>query len=496
MKARKSANPKSHDGQALGPLAGLAVIFALSRLLFFLAGVRFDASGLNNLAQFIDPALLKNNLWQSLFYLHSQPPLYNLFLGVVLQIFPGHETAAFYIFSLLTGLAFYLALYLLIKRLEVPGPISWGLTVIFMVSPASILYENWLFYTYPLAMVLCSSAYFLHRFLSTKKLRHGAIFFSLLAVLALVHSMFHLLWFVLVGGVLLCYFPEKKKVLLACSVPFLIILALYIKNFLVFGSFTSSSWLGMNLSRETTFMMPFQERKSLAERGELSVFSLVPAFPPLGFYENECQPLTSTGVAVLDQKVNSTGGYNFNHAEYLEASKIYFRDALWVMSRHPEAYGRGMAHSFLFYFLPASNYHRLDGNREKIRGWDDAFNFLFQGRVADPMAPAAEREAMKQLYVPPFWNMSLLLVCGFPFLALFGLWLASKSLEKARKNLAFSLTLLFVWFNILYVTLVGNSLEVGENNRFRFIIDPLYVVLLALFLKMVWEKMTRRFAKK
>ena len=46
----------------------------------------------------------------------------------------------------------------------------------------------------------------------------------------------------------------------------------------------------------------------------------------------------------------------------------------------------------------------------------------------------------------------------------------------------FSLTLLFLLINIIYVTLAGNFFEMGENNRFRFVIDPFVLIILGLFI--------------
>jgi hypothetical protein len=40
-------------------------------------------------------------------------------------------------------------------------------------------------------------------------------------------------------------------------------------------------------------------------------------------------------------------------------------------------------------------------------------------------------------------------------------------------------SLFFLWFNVAWMTLVANALEVGENNRFRFVTDPLVFVFLA-----------------
>ncbi len=40
---------------------------------------------------------------------------------------------------------------------------------------------------------------------------------------------------------------------------------------------------------------------------------------------------------------------------------------------------------------------------------------------------------------------------------------------------------LYACLTIIYVALVGNFFECGENERFRFEVDPLHVVLLGLF---------------
>ena len=63
-------------------------VFAVSRLAAWAAGVRFDASILTWYWQFLDVELLRHDLARSLWYLHAQPPLFNLFLGSVLKLAP------------------------------------------------------------------------------------------------------------------------------------------------------------------------------------------------------------------------------------------------------------------------------------------------------------------------------------------------------------------------------------------------------------------------
>ncbi|MDP6460197.1 MAG: hypothetical protein QGH59_00355, partial [Gemmatimonadota bacterium] len=44
-------------------------------------------------------------------------------------------------------------------------------------------------------------------------------------------------------------------------------------------------------------------------------------------------------------------------------------------------------------------------------------------------------------------------------------------------------TLLFALGTVAYIAAVGNSLDVGENYRFRFLGEPLFVVLCGLTLR-------------
>ena len=57
---------------------------------------------------------------------------------------------------------------------------------------------------------------------------------------------------------------------------------------------------------------------------------------------------------------------------------------------------------------------------------------------------------------------------------------------------AHRLTLLFVWGNLIYVTFVGNMLEVSENNRFRMMIDPLLTIIIGLLLAHCLREFARR----
>jgi hypothetical protein len=59
-----------------------------------------------------------------------------------------------------------------------------------------------------------------------------------------------------------------------------------------------------------------------------------------------------------------------------------------------------------------------------------------------------------------------------------GLGAGGRALDRPQR-----VVLGFLCFNIAYVALVGNLLELGENNRFRFETDPLSLCLLGLLLE-------------
>src|SRR5216117_828059 len=94
----------------------LVVAFITSRVFYlFYLNVRFDADPLDYFLQFADPQLLKDDLIRSIFYMHGQPPLFNLFLGLVLKLFPETYALLFHLVYLTLGLLFAISLLLVLE---------------------------------------------------------------------------------------------------------------------------------------------------------------------------------------------------------------------------------------------------------------------------------------------------------------------------------------------------------------------------------------------
>lgn len=486
---------KSKPAQ-LKPFLYIAVIFVFSRYLFFGVGVRFDTTPLEYSWQLLDPYLLKNDLLRSLFYLHSQPPLFNFYVGMILKIFPQNFVYVFHTVSFLSGLVLALSLVGVMRQLRISPTLNVLLVTAFILSPASILYENWLFYTYQVTVLLVLSGVFLHKFLSTQKALYGFLFFLLLALIVLLRSLFHLGWFILSVVSLLYFFrPHWRKVLLTALIPFLIIFGLYAKNLLVFGKFTSSTWLGMSVSKLITFSLSDDERQVLIEQNRLSPFAMIPPFYPLDRYKPYLPEIKQTNIPVLDQEVKPDGTPNFNHIAYITISDQYLKDALYVLFHFPHAYLKGVARAFTFYVLPASDYWYLEKNRQRIQRWDTFYKRVFLGQFITPYWKKDEQKNLSY-YLKKIGMSGVFLVCGIPLLFIYSIVVTVKAFLQRPLNSSYALTLLFLCLNIVYVTLISNLTELGENYRFRFLIEPFFLIFLGLLLEKGINKIKSGFTRK
>jgi hypothetical protein len=479
VKKRRSSSasraPQAFRRSALKRLLVVIGLVIVSRVGYYVAGVRFDASSLPWFWQYVDPALLKASLAQSLWYLHSQPPAFNAFLGVVLNLFTGHEAAVFTFCYLLVGLVFATAMFLLLRELGVPDTPNAVLTTIYVASPTFTLYENWLFYTYPLTVLLLLAALFWQRFVKRGRFLDALLLFACAALLALTWSLFHLVWLLgLVLALALSRRRDWRRVLAAAVVPVLVVALWYGKNLVKVGEFTGSTWFGMSFSKMTNSMLTVPERRALYDNGTISAVSMVPPFSEPDKYNVSIAKPEPTGIPVLDQEMKPSGVPNFNTTMFVAVSRQYGRDALRILAVRPAAYLRGLAESYLLYFLPASAYLFLDNNVTHIKELARIASLL-DGRFVYHSNRSIRQTQPGRYYLQGFLNTGWFLILAYITVLVFGLLL----LLRPSSLIPHPSSLFFLWFNVAWMTFFANAVEVGENNRFRFVTDPLVYVFIA-----------------
>jgi hypothetical protein len=458
--------------------------FAVSRVLYFLAGLRFEAARpLADFFQIVDPVLLRDRLFETAWYMHTQPPALNLFIGLVLKATPSIDAASvvFAVCWLVLGVLLSVLLYQLQREFSVYPVVAMLTTAWFIVSPGVVLFENLLIYEYPLLVMLLLATLALGRFVRTGKIVYAGTFFTALVLLAFTRSLFHLLWVVLV--VAGCLWASRaanrsKSVWVLATLQVALVFGLFLKNYLLYGQFTSSTWLGVNLCTLTTHQLPDDLRQQLIRDGVISGASAVDAPASLRYYANYFHPVPKTGVPILDQDVDSTGRDNFNNLEYFQVYKYTAQDAKVVLKRYPQVLAKSMAVAWFTYFFPTGDFPDFRVNRPKIFGWDRAFNVVFFGQWKD----ATDRKALRREGIGPglILYMGTYLVIALPLLFGYGCWRWWRAWTITPRDRAFLASLGFMLFNIFFVTGVANTLSSFENNRYRFPLDGYFVTLLGM----------------
>lgn len=454
----------------------VVVGYLLSRLMYTVGyGVHFDDAGLGSAFQFLDPTQLRTNLVQSVFYEHIQPPLYNLYLGVGLR-FPNPH-AFFAVSARVIGLALHLGLFELTRRLGARPWIAASVATVFAFSPASILYETWLFYSFPVAAMLTLAACVLHRALETDRPRAWWAALLLLAAVVLTRSLFHLVWLMLAVALAVVASRHRWRTLAIAALPIALAASVYVKNRVVFGRFAASSWMGFSLSRLTTLRAPLDVRRKLIEQGKLSPLALTPAWEPLDRYPPEYRvvPPGLPRVPVLTEPLRTGGETNYNHAAFLHISDTFLADARVMMAEDPAMYRDCVRVAWMIYFRPTYDGLFLD-RRSQLRGIERIYE-LATFSPAWRWSWGAPDPSMRDRISLGWIAIALVVVPISLLLA----WRGRRRPEGA--------TILFCLGTTAWVAVVGNLFEIGENNRFRFLSEPLAWALCALVLDRCVERL-------
>ncbi len=487
----------------------LVIAFILSRIIFAAAGVRFDSGGVDYYWQFLAPDWLRDALFTNLFYLHSQPPLFNFFVGLIEQFPRPYWTPIFHAAYLAIGLTMCLLIYRLCRLILSFGPIGAGVAAFgFSVSSQAILYENWLFYVYPATLFVTATTYFLVRYSHDQGASNlfGAVGAAALA--SFTWGLFHLVWFLGLAAIIFAMSranPNARRVgLFSIVLAGLLIAGLYFKNYALYGFFGPSSWQGMNVA-VMTHGLPQRSKgypglvKRLLDRNELSLAS---NYKP--FSENVLddprftQSLLFTDVALLSSLKKPGGQANYHHEAYIGFSKLLQRDAFAVIRHFPGIYVASIATgAFDTFFRPSSDYlelNRASKNRERIAWWDKFCHLLLLRNIGQ----AQIDNSLKSLGPTVNWGTAaygqfivILLALAFACARAVGaIRVIFRTSEVGEGTVWIAIAWIMMW--VIVVPLAVNGIE---TNRIRFVIEPLiFVVFLQAARDWIWQPLQRRLA--
>jgi len=184
-------------------------------------------------------------------------------------------------------------------------------------------------------------------------------------------------------------------------------------------------------------------------------------------------PSPPTGIAILDRETTEAGTPNYNHIVYAKVAPLYAHDALAVLRSDPLRYLHAVAAAGSLFFRPASDYEYFKGFRRRVPAWDGLYRVGLYGQLTatGPGVPGSEGFPLA-ISVP---NVGWFIVVAMPLL----LWLGVRRLRAAHGagDIAAAGTLAFIVTTIVYLLVVATALNIGENQRYRFMTEPFLFVL-------------------
>ena len=344
----------------------------------WLRGMRLPAGDSGTAWHLLDAGLLREDLLRSVFYLHAQPPLLKLVVGMALKLFGSAAPAALTVLWASCAMSgAVLATHALALRL---GATRWlafaaGASV-GAPAPATWLYVHHVGPEMATAAALVGSVALVAR--GTRRSLWGG--FALLGIACCLRSL------LAPPVVLVALAVVGRKALRPALAVFAVLAAISIKNAAIAGTLSTSSWMGMNLARVTTARLPPAQRRDLSvPLAALAPFSSGEQYAAL-------VPIAPTGVAALDELRKTSGATNYNALVFARVSRMLLRDDLRAISTAPRAVFSGWALSWMAVLGPASEWRYVAENRQRIAAWADLWDRALLLELPLPFAPLGQTE--------------------------------------------------------------------------------------------------------
>lgn len=277
----------------------------------------------------------------STWYRHVQPPLYNLFVGVVLRWSPFPGIGTLWVLWLIALAGCFLLLADLLVELRVPGIAAGLISVVALSNPNLLTTMPIASYEVPVALMLLAALRIAVAQLRSPTAGKLLATAGLLTAIALTRSLFHPVWALGVLAVLIVLRPPSKRVMVAAlALPVVGVGGWMLKNQILFGEATTSSWIGFNMTRGVTAAMTPDQVDRGIESGDVSTLAHQYPWGRLDQYERwtgGCEP-SRRHPSLYEVHDESGWGANFNHECFLPVYGRARADAVALMRREPGRY--------------------------------------------------------------------------------------------------------------------------------------------------------------
>ncbi len=485
-----------------GTAVVIAVFFAV-RIAYWATGGGFTTVALVRSWswQILDSNQLTAHPFQSVALLHTQPPLFNLFVGVVMRWSPLTTAVTLQLAYLACGLVMIVALRLLLLELGFMSVAATIAACVVAINPILLAYENVVTYEIPVAALLVVSALLCARYATSRRLTTFTWFVLILTAIVLTRSLFHPIWLIacvlFVALIVRAPVPPRRYLAAIAAIPIVLIGGWIIKNEALFGQPTLSSWFGMNISRGIIAPMPHHEIDALIDSGDVSKAARVRTFSSYTAYERFFGPCRSSfSEPVLRSPTKTNGQSNFNAECYLRVYDDAQHNALEALVARPGTYLSTRGPSVAQHFsLPNVNALAPDSGSGK-NSLVKLLSEPYQRALLTTPVTIDDRDWAVPLFGGGTYTIQVSIVLAFAtlLLAIRGVS-GAVGLARGRRTAA-NITWVYLGFTTVFIFAISVATEYGENGRFRLLLDPMAIGVLVAQLvtavEWIWRRITDR----
>jgi hypothetical protein len=474
-------------------IAAIAFIFIASRLCAYLIGLRYPSDELAHSWQLLDLNILRYHLMRGVFYLHAQPPLFNVLSGIAEKVGGSQFGNIIFGLQLCLGLGAAIAVYLLLTRLRVAPVFSLFVALILLLNPAAIMFEFDPLYTQLVYSLNCFIALAAVCYIQDRSRLTLWCLIGLMVSLTLIRSSYQPVWLALIFGVLFLGLPGRRRHIVMAGITGMLLTLIWpAKNWVVFHHFVSSTWAPFSMAKHWKYPADQKRIEPWVEQGRVPTFAPRPSesgstekkFPA---WLEQQWPANHAGVPELDNVAKDDGWTNWNSLSLLRMHDAEAKDVDFLLRHDPKSYALNVARGLAIYFEPSTIYFKgVAGESleqyEKMATMDRVISHLCCNIFGLP--PEAYGPLQPQKLRLKNFCIGALAVYGIALACLLSFMSSSFWTKGHERRLAAAVMLTTVVYSFLLTSLV----EVGENMRFRFETHALVLMIAAIFLQQCWDR--------
>jgi len=239
---------------------GLAIIFLITRILTYVLDIVPVGEELALRFQLLNPILLEKDLFGSLYFLHYQPPIWNLIYGIMLKIFgTNYEilSICLHFFNIFLSFIIIYYFFLICEFFKLKSKkIYITYSIFFIFSISFLFYETYLHYTHLTLLLFAQLTYLYLKFSRNKNFINEILIYFTALILVYTWTAFSHPLFILVifSGIFLIKFKKNlfRSFIIFIFFAFLATLS-SIKNKLELNFFANSTWIGIQIVHVLSF---------------------------------------------------------------------------------------------------------------------------------------------------------------------------------------------------------------------------------------------------